>query len=252
MLSKPRWPLIWSAAIVLVALALWIALRRHDRAEQLAWINTSELAAHFRPRLFTRLKFKILRLPGPFWQMYMKGRTQILIDARLVAVGPNAFAPPELPAGSYTNEQSVRGWVLSREEFQRLDQQLKTLPGYSVIRGFRLTTMDGGQAQLSDGAPPSLTGQQPAFVGLRIDLLPTVSNHCFELHVGATATETVGALDGSLPGVITNLNAGCVARVTNGAGLILQSPPRGDLLGTNYWLLISPTAIDARGQPKEL
>jgi hypothetical protein len=247
----PRTLVLICAGLLLLALFL-ANLSRNTRPAKLVWINPSELAEHFRPGLFTRLKFRILRVAAPFWRLYMQGRTQIVIETRLIAFGPDAIGPGAfLPSQVYSNADGARAWILSPEEFTKVNRQINMFPEYcSVVHALKLTTMDGGQAQLSTGAPRA--GGNSEFIGLRMDLLPTVSQHSFKLDVGAIATESAVVLDGTIAETVTNLAASCSVQVANGGAVIIQAPAHNALAFTNYWLVIAPAAVDARGSLKKL
>ncbi|HZR15684.1 MAG TPA: hypothetical protein VFE51_00030 [Verrucomicrobiae bacterium] len=240
------------AGVVLLALFFLANLRPNGQTAKLVWIPSSELERHFHPGPFTRLKFKILRLVGPFWRLYMRGRTQVVIETRFVAISSDALQPTALlPSQSYTNADGTLAWILSPEEFTKINRQISMFSeSYSIVHALKLITADGGQAQLRNGAPR--LGGNLEFIGLRIDLVPTVSEHSFKLDVGAIATAPALLLDGTLAGVVTNLATGCSVHVANGGAVIVQAPAHNALPFTNYWLMVAPSAVDARGNPKSL
>ena len=53
-------------------------------------------------------------------------------------------------------------------------------------------------------------------------------------------------------GVTTNLVTTCRVLLPNSGGLLVKDNGAMDSHGTNYWLIISPAAVDARGLPKNL
>jgi hypothetical protein len=99
--------------IVLLAILVRYVFRERDTDKGFVWITPSELAQHLQPGPFTRLKFRILRLPGPFWRWYMNGREQILIETRLLTLPAGATEQVELPSECQTNENGVRAWRLA-------------------------------------------------------------------------------------------------------------------------------------------
>jgi len=52
--------------------------------------------------------------------------------------------------------------------------------------------------------------------------------------------------------VRTNLSAACRVTLQNAGGVLISSPVSRDLNGTNYWLILAPTAIDGYGKPIKL
>jgi hypothetical protein len=248
-ISRPK--LIGTVAgIVLLAILVRHVSRERDTVKGFTWVTPSELAQHLQMGPFTRLKFRILRLPGPFWRWYMKGREHILIETRLLVLPRGAPEQVELPSECQTNENGVRAWRLAAKQLTSLKQQLKNLPGVSVANSLSLTTFDGGLAQISDGTPGPKTNSP--FIGLTIDALPKVIGRSFSLLLGATSTHGDVLPDGTIVGATTNLTAACKVLISNGGGLVLDSGTGGDLPPRNYWVIISVVAVDARGIPKGL
>jgi hypothetical protein len=237
------------AGTVLLVILVWYAFRGRTEFKGLIWLKPGELAHYLQPGPFTRLKFRILRLPGPLWRWYMSGREQIVVETRLLTLSAEAAQRAKLPSNCQTNVDGARAWLLSAEELTSLKQQLKGLPGVSVAHVLSLTTYDGGQAQLSAGAPPAAKTNSN-FIGLTIDLLPKVVGHSFNLLLGATSTDSDFLPDGTSVGTITNLTAACKVLLPNGGALVVDGGTPGDLHQTNHWAIISIVAVDARGRPK--
>ncbi len=241
--------LIWMlGAMALLAILVWWVSPERGTPKALAWLEPSQLAQD--PGLFTRLKFRFLRLPGPFWGWYMSGREQIVVETRLLKLTAEATQRAEPSSLCWTNKDGVRAWILSPEDLKSLMQQLTGLAGVSLAKSFRFTTYDGGEAQLSDGSPAAATTNS-IFVGLTISLLPKVVGGLFKLRVGANSTDTNSAPNGTTLGV-TNLTASCQVLLSNGGGLVLDGGTNMVPHRTNDWIIISAVAVDAQGRPKRL
>jgi hypothetical protein len=246
--SRQRLKLIGAMVVAILFLATLILSLSHKRhaSAPLVWIEPGELARHMEPGPFTRLKYRILRI-GPLWNWYMKGRYQILIKTELFTLIPEAASRLEPSSQCQTNKDDARAWILSPEEVERLKRNLKAVSEVFLTHAFNLTTYDGGQAQMSDGPGPPAG---PA--GATIDMLPRVVAHSLSLLLGATYTESKLLTDGATRGVATNLITACRVSLPNGGGLLLKGGNPRISSQTNYWLFISATAIDSRGNPKLL
>ena len=243
--------LIWAVGgLALLAILVWCVSLERQTTKDLEWLEPSQLAHDVRPGLFTRLKFRFLRLPGPFWRWYMNGREQILVETRLLNLTAEATQRAEPSSLCWTNKDGGRAWILSPEHLKTLKQQLNGLSGVSLADSLRLTTYDGGQAELSAG--PAAATTNSIFVGLTISLLPKVVGGVFKLLVGATSTDTNSPPNGTTLGAITNLTAACQVLLSNGGGVVLDSGTNMVSHRTNYWLIISAVAVDAQGRPKRL
>lgn len=234
--------------IAVLTLLLRCVSQKRVLPKGVLWITPIELAQSFEVGPLTRLKFKLLRLPGPFWDWYMHGREQILIETRVLTLPSEIAQQVELPPECQTNQQGIRVWRLSAKELTGMKQQLKALPDVSEGDSMRVTTLDGSQAQGSVGNPLSKTNG--SFVGLTVDLLPIVVGHSINLVLGATSTDV--SPGGAVLGTTTNLTAAFKALIPNGGGFLMASGMGGDLHQRNFWMIISAVAVDARGIQKGL
>ena len=237
--------------IALLALLVWCASLERGKPKAFMWAEPSQLKHEIEPGLITRLKFRVLRLPGPFWRWYMRGREQILVETRLLALTVGATQRAEPSSLCWTNRAGVRAWVLSPEKVNGFKQRLNSLPGVSTANSLKLTTFDGGQAEVSDGSPVASTTNS-IFAGLSVGLLPKVAGDLLKLQLVATSTATDSSPVGTGVGVVTNLVAACQVLLSNGGGLVVGGAPDGGSHPTNYWIMISAMAVDAQGRPKPL
>lgn len=237
---------------VLIIVACFVAAWDRATPKGIVWIKPSEFSLYITPGPLTRLKYTALRrLPAWFWRWYMSHREQISIDSRLLTLTTEFALRTEPASQCWTNAQGMRAWILSAEDLASLRQQLRNLPGATAAHVLRLTTFDGGQAQISDGGPFAPTTNSVS-IGLTIDLLPRVAGSSFNLLVGAISTDVAPSPDGATAGAKTNFAAACQAFLPNGGCLIVDvGKGKGSSL-TNCWLIISPQAIDRVGNAKNL
>jgi hypothetical protein len=85
-------------------------------------------------------------------------------------------------------------------------------------------------------------------VGVTVHLIPKFVSSSVELTLAATSTE-IGALSGQAEAVRTNLGVACRVLLPNAGGLVVDGGNAPDASGQSRWLIISPTAVDARGNP---
>ena len=150
-------------------------------------------------------------------------------------------------AASWTNEAGTRAWILSHSELDELRQRLKTLNGVDLVNAPGVTVADGTSASVSVGQthPPTF-----AFVGITVDVTPKIASHHFQLAMSAVCTE-LNQSTATSP-IRTNLSAACRVSLPNAGGILIKGPDTRDKNATNYWLILSPTAIDAYGKPIKL
>jgi len=149
-----------------------------------------------------------------------------------------------------TNADGTRAWILLPQEFVDFKNRLKKMPGTEVENTMRVTTYDGGQAQISTGS--TATGARRGFIGLPVNVLPKIRRGSFNLIVGAASTEDVPAAVSNGSGVRTNVDFACSVLIPNGGGLVVDGGKTGEASTTNHWLVISAVAVDAKGNPIKL
>jgi len=81
---------------------------------------------------------------------------------------------------------------------------------------------------------------------------PEVRSGSIQLLLGVTSTESVGSPATNAAALSTNLAVACRVLLPNSGGLVVAGRKTGDLRGTNFWLILSTSAVDARGQPIKL
>ena len=242
---KASW--ILTGAVFLAALVCLTFTSTHKTPEKFVWLAPDQLAHSLKPGILTQLKYKVLRWPGP-WRWFEGNKTRILVESTLLAVSSGNSLQVEHSILCQTNSEGARVWVVSSEELLPLKEQCKGSPAVEERSSMRLTTFDGGQGRIACGTSVAV-GSQALFSGLTADILPKLLNDSCKLLLGVTSTEPLLSTNFA---VRTNISFSCRALVPNGGALVVDAGNSAPAAGTNYWLIISPTAVDAKGNPIKL
>ena len=105
-------------------------------------MTPAELTRALKPGKLTLLKYKVLRILGP-WGQYLGRKRLVLIDSRLLSISQAASRQIELAAKCCTNADGARAWILPAAELAAFKNRLKQLPGAEVKNEMRLTMADG-------------------------------------------------------------------------------------------------------------
>ena len=88
----------------------------------------------------------------------------------------------------------------------------------------------------------------PGGSSLEVALTPKIAHGAIRLLVGATATETDRSHRAQpREPADSNFSAACRVFIPNGGGLVISTPSAPDTGGGSYWFIVSPAAIDPRG-----
>lgn len=287
--GRKRRAVLWLASVTLLLVAFgWFFALRPLAGSNLVWLTPAQFARTTQAGPWTNLKNKIARIVAPWGVFNWRHRPNILVRSTLVALTSDAAQRDGLPAAAAaTNADGTRVWILSSAELKVLQQRLKATPSASVQNEASILTLSGRPATVMVGnaprsasvtttasggivprmvgnAPQSASGTtrlagvvtrtaasptpqpQPALAGLRIDLNPKFAAGSINVTLGATATETMQ----NDPAVVrTNLAVTCRASLANAGALLVDAGEATNSGGTNYWLIVSPAAVDARGNP---
>ncbi len=220
------------AAILLLAIVL-------SPDPKVVWLSPSELSKPTHSTVFTRFKYRLAVLVWPLIHSFWHGHPSIMTDATFLTLSANTMNQTGLDVPFATNASGLRIWVLSATELASFRKRLSAVTGASRLSKSRVQTADGMQAQLSVIGPTSLT----------VDILPKVASGSIKLTIGVTATELIASAPGNRGVTKTNLAAACRVLVPNAGGLIIDGGNAKDGTGNTYWLIASPTVVDARGNP---
>ena len=239
--------------IIIVALALLAVVifeivkssKKPPPEPPLVWLDQTQFARQMQPGRLKRLYYKVVSLTAPVWQRFRRPKTQIQIAAKILAVKGVTTGQIGIGAAIATNDSGTQVWILSAAELSDFRQRLKT-NGIQVVNAPSIVTVDRQPASLFSG----YTLPQPsASIGVSMYVNPTIASHEFQLAINAVYTELN---DSPTPSVGTNISAACRIRLPNAGGVLITSPPAKDTNGTNYWLILSPTAVDGYGKPIKL
>jgi hypothetical protein len=265
--GRKRRAVLWlsSATFLLVLLGWFIALRPMS-GNNLVWLTPAQLARATQAGPLTKLKLKVARLVAPLGLLNWRFRPNILTRSTLMTLTTDAVQRAGLPsASSATNADGTRVWILSAAELNVLQQRLKLTPPASVLGAASVTSLSGRQATVfvGDNTSSAKSGARLAGVvnrvggsraqqshleqfGLRVDLNPKYVSGAIKVMLGATATQRME----TDPAIFrTNLAVACRAIVPNAGALLVDTGETPASSGTNYWLIVSPTAVDSRGNP---
>jgi hypothetical protein len=197
-----------------------------------------------------RLKDKVISLTARFWRRYWNTQPQILVDSSLLTLSAAAAEQTGLSALVATNSEGTRAWILSPTELSDLLQRLKTTPEASLLSRPRAQTAAGTSARTFFGNTVLLAGKNVP-VGLTLEVSPKVRSGSIQLLLGFTSTKSIPSPAANAT-LSTNLAVACRVLLPNSGGLVVAGRKTGDLRGTNFWLILSTWAVDARGQPIKL
>jgi hypothetical protein len=237
------------AAVLLVGLAISFVLRSTNPAPEpaFAWLNAAQFVHSGRPGKIKLLYWKVLNFTAPVWQHFRSSKPNIQISSKILTIRGVESARLSVGTAIGTNESGARAWLLSASELDELRQRLKGVDEIEIVASPTISTSDGMQAML-------FTGQTyaPTFtpVGITVDVIPRIASHQLKLAINTTYSESVNATNGSY--VRTNLSAACRVLVPNAGGVLIAASDQKDKSGTNYWLLLSATAVDGMGKTIKL
>ncbi len=265
--SKPRWPeQIWTpfnrhrrttfklgfialSALLLALLVFFCSSTPPD--DKLVWLTVGELARTKEGSPLRRMKDKLTGWTAALWKSYWSRRPQILIDSRLLTLSKAAADQIDLGAPVATNSAGARAWILSPAELSGLLQRLKTIPDASLLSRPRAQTAASTSANVFFGETRLVSGTNFP-IGLTLDVTPKVRSGSIQLLIGFTSTAFVSSPPANAPAVSTNLAVACRVLLPNTGGLVVAGSNANHAQGTNYWLILSPTAVGAQGNPIKL
>jgi hypothetical protein len=237
-----------AAIMLLFGLGLYFALRPVP-ANDLIWLTPAQFAQASHAGPWTRLKYRVKALLGPALKYVRPSRPNIITRETMLALNAEAarLAEPQRPAMA-TNTAGISVWELSAAELKAVQQRLPTLPGAQTLRTGAIVTASGGQARLMmlDAQSP---GARSAPAGLTCDASAKYSGGAICLLLGLTSTEKAPAGAGQSQSLQTNFTFACRARLENAGALLIERRADGSSASTNYWFIVSSTAVDARGNP---
>lgn len=251
--SFRRFGIIFAVVLVLAIILLLLCLP--SAQPQFAWLTPAQVAQASRPGPLTQLKYKLIRMVGPLMRHFPSHRPNIMITADILAQ-PVKLGQVAPDAPGVANSGGASAWILSPGDLLLFQQRLKASPSVNKLSSPRILTMSGGQAIFSTIRAVTLVSTNLGVItgistnyGLTTDIKATASGDSISILLNMSDTELVGPPVTPPPPIVTNLSAVCRVRLANGGGLVISSGQTGPGDSTNYWLVISPTLVDAAGKP---
>jgi hypothetical protein len=237
---------LWIALLVIAGLTiLVITVLTSARKEKLVWLPDNALSRAMQPSPYARLRYNLIRWTAPLWRWHRSHRPNIKVNSKLVELAGASVIRAELGSATGTNADGTRAWILSAEQFAALKPKIAAEK--SEVSETSITVYNGGPARATLGPSsmytPTIGGAVP--VGLTVDVMPSLAGHSIRIVLGASYTRVTNTAPAKFT-LITNFSAACKVLVPNGGGLVLENP------GTNYLFLVSPIAVDSRGNPLKL
>jgi hypothetical protein len=243
--------IVIAAVCLVVAIVTIISSNKPNAEPNFVWLDQRQFARQMQPGRLKRLYYKVVRFTAPVWQHFRRPKTQILITSKILAVRGVTTSQLDIHEAMATNGTGAQIWLLSPSQLADLGKRLKTVNGIDVVNAPRLITTDGEGASIFVGhaQPQTLEPQTLVSIGICLDLSPKIVAHQLQLAMNAVYTDEN---DGPAMPIRTNLSATCRVTLQNAGGMLMSSPLPKDLNGTNYWLILCPTAIDGSGKPIKL
>lgn len=237
---------IFIAAIgLVVAIVAILSLNKPKPEPAFVWLDQSQFSRQMRPGRLKQLYYKVVNFTAPVWRHFRRPKTQILIAAKILAGKGVTTGQLGIGAAIATNDSGTQVWILSVAELNDFRQRFKT-NGIQVVTAPSVITVDRQPASLFSGYT---IPQISASIGVSMYVSPTIASHDLHLEINAVHTELN---DSPTTSVSTNISATCRVRLPNAGAVLITSPPAKDTSSTNYWLLMSSTAIDGYGKPIKL
>jgi len=239
------WVIITPACLIVAIIAI-VASKKPGPEPKFAWLDQTQFSRQMRPGRLTQLYYKVVNFTAPVWHRFRRPKTHIQISIKFLAVHGVTATELGIGAAIGTNDTRTQAWILSSAELEELRQRIKTMHGFDSVNESSITMADGTAASVLAGQthPQALT-----FVGSSVDVTPKIASHQFQFGMSVVYSEPDPRATTS---VRTNLAAACRLILPNAGGILITSPESNGPNATNYWLLLSPTAIDAYGKMKKL
>ena len=224
-----------ACGILLVGIVLILGTT-DTQAKKVVWLTQADLKAG----RIENLKNFLMRMTSPLWRSYWSRQPLVLISSTMLATPATFPAQFGLGLPSGTNADGLQVWLLSEADLKALRQQVEILPGYMRQISPRVQTSAGGWAAVS---------MLNAGAGLTMKVKANNAGDAWVLTAGAIQTEPTASASTNVVLLHTNFAAACRATIPNAGALVIQSANQTEDTGTNFWLIVSPVAIDAQGKP---
>jgi hypothetical protein len=240
-----------ACGLAVIGITVFLVGRREPVQEPLVWLTPNQFSIATRPGPLHRFKVLLVSMAGPFRRFYRPNHANILIASHLVSLSADWEGSESLGAPTATNTDGTRAWILTENELGAFRNLLQTAPGYNLMVSPRVVTADGTTAGVSVTDTISIPSPDGSIrrvpVGLTMDLSPKLVSHAIRLVVGLLSTSKGPITNGAIT-IKTNGVVNSRVRLPNGGALILNVGETRPGASTNFWIIVSPTATDSKGQ----
>jgi hypothetical protein len=244
---KPRRRVAIIPAMALLAVLLATGLLWRSFSYRLEpafqWLTPAEFSHATRLTPFTGIAYKLMNLVPALGRGYLNRRPHLSISARLYALTQRPEMQIGLPAASSTNTYGERAWLLSPVKLKALQEKATTNLSIRLVTQAGIQTADRMHCTVMTGISTSNPN------GLTLDALPRVGPGWVRLLAAADSIENRRGSSPFSAMLHTNLAVAFRVRIPNQGGLLLAAPTDKSGSETNYWILISGTAVDSTGVP---
>ena len=176
---------------------------------------------------------------------------QMSLDSRFLTIPDGVLPLTELGSHCWTNENGMRAWILSAEDWADLKMRLPfdlqaakaTEARINAVIGDSSYAMVGTVSLSQDGRSDRIN---------RVHSFAKVTGDHFNLVLMASTEELISLSDGTYGGRQTNLAPNFRVMLPNGGAVVVDGRTPGDKPGTNFWFITSVVAIDPTGKAKKL
>jgi len=242
----------WFSALGVFFLAIaLVSLLVVSSNKSLIWLTPADLvpASHSGP--LTDLKYQIKKLVMPVWKRFRPAPGFVDLSAKILTLRASEAWGKNLGAPSATDANGMRAWILPATEWSAFKEQLKAKFGASITSAPRVETLDGMATALSSTEVIKATAPTNDHAGNEmlttlVYLTPKTISSSVRIVVGATYSRSIARPN---PVVTTNFVVNCRVVIPDDGALVVDGGDAPDSTGVHYWLIISPTILDARGKP---
>ena len=253
--KRGRKRFFWIGTILVVFLSCLTLYFVHETSlgGKFSWLGPASFGPSGPPGPLTRLKWRMRTWPvvAPLLARSRAQQPRILVTSSIWTIPPAAMNEMTLGAPIATNANGVQVWILPPARLNKLKQQISGMPGASTLMAPSILLLNGTHGQVQAGTTTNIAGTN-LFNGLVIDVEAKTMFSSIKTSVGVTATELTNPSDHSLPKIKINLTAACQTLVLNNGALVIDGGTARDGKGNGYWIMVSPSALDAKGKPLEL
>jgi hypothetical protein len=221
--------------IIFLILGTLLFLSLSSSRSKLEWLTPGQLAQTTRPGKFALLKRKFFTLTAPLWSWYHPHHSQVAIDSILLRTSLPSAIETNLGAPISTNSDGMRVWIVSAIDFAPLKKQLPTSPGTDAFLRRPMQAPDG----MAVNALGPITEDPRWYFTVR----PEISSSNVKLDLGVSIKSAPKPTADSPPPV------GLHVVVPNGGAIVIDYGRKNDFNGRSHWVFMSPTIVDANGNP---